>query len=64
MPNWWARAAFERTSISVVEFGVEVEVRRASRVVVGAGIACGCGSGVGSLEFGAMSPGATGGLED
>lgn len=60
VPNWWARAACERTSVSVVEFGVEVDVRRASRVVVGAGIAWGCGSGVGSLEVGAMSPGATG----
>lgn len=56
-PNWCARAAFERTSVSVIEFGVEVEVRRASAVWSMAAWAL--GSGVGSVEVGAMSPGAT-----
>lgn len=66
VPNWCARAALERTSVSgIVEVGVEVEERRASGAVwsvVGVGIAWGLGSGIGSSEVGAMSPGATLGI--
>lgn len=48
VPNWCARAAFERTSVSVAVLSVVV-----------AGIAWGWASWVDLLEVGAMSPGAT-----
>lgn len=52
MTNWWARAGCERIWVSVVELGVEVSERRASRGLLGLG--CASSSGVP-----AMSPGAT-----
>jgi hypothetical protein len=63
VPNWCARAACESTSVSVVEFGVEAAVRRASAIwFAAAGAAGGWGSGVASFEVGAISPGATLGI--
>ena len=48
VPNWWARAAWERTWVSVVEVGVEVS--ELGGLVVPSG----------ASPSGAMSPGATG----